>query len=981
MSSRGRSLTEQFYEWERRGRGWDAFGKPVQLEPAFVPFFGHFVAGGIIDDGKRPGFLSRLKGCLAPKQAPAMAEAPEDEGIAVPDDEGPPPLAIYGVAIPKGYALKGETMERFLTMLALCREPVSFELIAERETFSIQVACSEDIAPFIHIQLSSYFPECAVHEKQADAVLDWANERPAVSTVDFGLQEECLRPIATLRGGYDPYTPLFGTFERLKDDEAIIVQVLFCGALNAWGESVVRAAGDGIGGSFFIDAPEMPQLAKEKTSQPLFFANVRIAAFADRVQNAAALLQHSAVAVVHASTSHHNALQPLNTPAYTIDQRLSDLALRQSHRLGMLLNASELSTFVHLPSTQLSKKLLRQHRATRQAPPHLINSSYILGLNEHQGQEFAVGIGTDQRLKHIHIMGATGTGKSTLLHSLMMQDIAAGNGMMCLDPHGDLIAGLLSNVPASRINDVVLVDPTDSEFPIGLNILEAHTDVEREILASDLAAVFRRFSTSFGDQMYSVLSNAILALLFNAKTYHLGDLRKFLIEPSYRNNILSNVTDPDIAYYWQKEYPLLKAGGSVGPILTRLDSFLRPKVIRAMVCQTRSIDFGALMDSGKIILVKLSQGLIGAENSYLLGAFVVAKLQQAAMARQSQAVEHRRPFFCYIDEFHNFVTPSMAAIVSGARKYGLGLVLAHQDMQQVQKHDMEVASSVLANAATRICFRLAETEAKRMQEGFASFSMEDLQNLRVGEAIARVNTADADFNLAIVPRDASREADNTDAIVANSRLRYSVPVMPVAPAEPIAADAQALVKIPEARPLPQAMPIPVRIEPIEPSATTQLAREHRYTQAFIKTLAEEHGYIAHLEVPTPDGNGQVDVLLEKAGKRIAVELSVTNTPEYELKNIQKCLSAGYESVVCCCANKKKLAAIKKLVTAAVPVADMGKITFGTVEDFHSILTAEPQQPPKPQHTVMKGYRVKVRYQEGGVNQQALLQSIVNGSRK
>ncbi|MEO7214970.1 type IV secretion system DNA-binding domain-containing protein [Mucilaginibacter sp.] len=980
MSSRGKSLTEQFYDWEQRGRGWHAFDEPVRLEPSFVPFFGHYVAGEIIDDGRRPGFLSRLKGHLAPKPAPAIAEATVDESVAVPDGGDPPRLTIYAVTVPKGYSARSETMERLLTMFALCREPASFEIVAEYETVSIQIVCSENVAPFIYIQLRSYFPECSVQETQADDIIRWADGDNAVSTADFGLQEECMRPIATLRGAYDPYTPLFGTFERLRDDEAIIVQVLFCGATQPWGESIVRAAGDGIGGSFFIDAPEMPQLAKEKTSQPLFFANVRIAAFADCITNAAALLRHSAVALVHASISNHNALQPLSTPAYTIDQRLSDLALRQSHRLGMLLNVSELSTLAHVPSQQLSKKLLRQHRTTRQAPPLLISNSYVLGINEHQGQEIAVGINIDERLKHVHIMGATGTGKSTLLHSLMMQDIAAGNGLLCLDPHGDLIAGLLASIPASRIKDVVLIDPTDSEYPIGLNIFEAHSDIERELLASDLAAVFKRLSTSFGDQMYSVLSNAILALLFNAATYHLGDLRKFLIEPSYRNGILATVTDPDIAYYWQKEYPLLKAGGSVGPILTRLDSFLRPKVIRAMVCQTKGLDIGALMDSGKIVLVKLSQGLMGAENSYLLGAFIVAKLQQAAMARQAQAIGTRRPFFCYIDEFHNFVTPSMAAILSGARKYGLGLVLAHQDMQQVQKHDAEVASSVLANAATRICFRLADSEAKRMQEGFAAFTADDLQNLRVGEAIARVNTADADFNLSVIAHENDNQQDNTEAIIDRSRALYSVPIVAITSSAPLAVPEIVPVMEPQPQPAPPTTKRPSFIPEIEPATAPQSVREHRYAQAFIKKLAEERGYTAQIEAPTPDRNGQVDVLLEKAGMRIAVELSVTNAPEYELKNIQKCLAAGYERVVCCSSNRKKLSTIETLVRSTISPTVLDKITFVTVDEFYTVLTVDTKPLPNTQPTVMKGYRVKVQYQEGGINQ-ALLQSIVKGSRK
>lgn len=235
---------------------------------------------------------------------------------------------------------------------------------------------------------------------------------------------------------------------------------------------------------------------------------------------------------------------------------------------------------------------------------------------------------------------------------------------------------MLSFIPKERIDDVVLIDPSDSKFPVGFNILTAHTEIEKELLASDLVALFRRFSTSWGDQMNSVFANAILAMLESTRGGTLMDLRHFLIEKEFRDQFLKSVTDPDVVFYWQKEFPLLR-GTSIASILTRLDSFLRPKLIRTMVSQKTSLDFQTLMDGRKIILVNLSEGLMGAENSFLLGAFIVSKIQQCAMARQAQRTEARTPFFLYIDEFHHFITPSMSSILSGARKYGLGLVLGH----------------------------------------------------------------------------------------------------------------------------------------------------------------------------------------------------------------------------------------------------------------------------------------------------------------
>jgi hypothetical protein len=966
-----RRLTEQFYEWERHGRGHAACGVPVQLEPPFAPFFGHFVRNAYIDDGKRHTVLSRLRGLFAPDHAVAFDGQVIERPVGYPDDEEHPSLTIYTITLPKAYAAKGDSIGHCLVMLAACTTPISFELVATSESVLLQFVCRDEVATYVRIQLSAYFPDCTIQELCGDEVLDCARFAEAVYMLDFGLREESMRPIAQYAGGNDPFTPLFGVIRQLAPDEAVIVQTLFIGTQNPWAKSMIAAVTDEKGGSFFFDAPEMPGLAREKLSRPLFGATVRIAAFAEYREDAVRLLHHSALAIVHASTSPHNALVPLDTPSYTINQRLHDLVLRQSHRVGMLLNSQELATFVHFPDVRMSKKLLNTNRATKLAPPHLHDGAYMIGTNEHQGMTVSVGLSVGQRLRHMHVIGATGSGKSTLLRGLVLQDINHNTGCCVLDPHGDLIDSILQGIPKERIGDVVLIDPSDSEFPVGFNILSAHSDVERELLASDLVALFRRFSTSWGDQLHSVLANAIMAFLYNANAGHLGDLRRFLIEPAFRNAVLATCTDEELVYYWRKEYPMLKTS-SIGSILTRLDSFLRPRAIRGMVCQTRSLDFGELMDSSKIILVKLSQGLIGAENSYLLGACIVAKLQQAAMARQRQAAANRIPFFCYLDEFHHFVTPSMATILSGARKYGLGLVCVHQDMRQLERTDVDVASALMSNAATRICFRLSDTDARRMQEGFSAFSSEDLQTLSVGEAIMRVDTADADFNLAVVP-DATEHEDNSAAIVNASRHAYGVPVQQ--PANPT----QAAPPPPEPAPVPR--PPTVRAPQTKGEPVAETATEHRYAQTFVKTLAEQYGYRASLEVPTPDGRGKVDVLLEKDGKCVAVEISVSTPAEWELHNVQKCIAAGYETVVVCSSNAKKLQQIRQKAIDALPVAEQSRVQFLTTEELPGLFAHGDK--PTEGETTMKGYRVKVKYDgtRAQSDTEGIISRIVRGSGK
>ncbi|MEO8886670.1 MAG: type IV secretion system DNA-binding domain-containing protein [Mucilaginibacter sp.] len=959
------ALTRQFYEWENIGRGWHKAAFAVDLEPPFVPFFGHFIGGEIIDDGKSPTWLSSLFNPPKPTNPNTHKETIE----AYPFSDTSL-LSAFSITLPRHFKHNRERIEQVLIMLSYRKSPISFEIIGSADIISLQFVCREPDAEFLQTQLQAFFPECGVVSLgfENDALLVALQNELALYTVDFGLSEEFMRPLAMYpNGDNDPYTAVFGVLSRLREDEHVVLQILFSGTHNAWAESIMTAVCDDSGKqSFFLDAPEMPQLAKEKTAHPLYGVSIRTATLAETVQQAAVLLQHVSTALVHASNGS-NSLMPLANAQYTVDERLHDIVWRESHRVGMLLNSRELATFVHFPSATLSKKLLGVNKMTKRAPDFLIDEPYCLGINGHQGIEEHVGIDTVQRLRHAHVIGATGTGKSTLLHSLIMQDIHGGGGLCVIDPHGDLVEAILANVPEKRIHDVVLIDPSDSVYPVGFNILSAHSDLEKELLASDLVALFRRFSTSWGDQMNSVFANAISAFVYNSKGGHLGDLRKFLIEQPFRNQFLATCTDPDIVYYWQKEYPLLKSS-SLGSILTRLDSFLRPKVIRNMVCQGRSLDFQELMDGKKIVLVKLSQGLLGEENSHLLGAFIVAKLQQTAMARQAQDAQQRVPFFCYIDEFQHFVTPSMASILSGARKYSLGLILAHQDMQQVARVDADIASSVLANAGTRVCFRLGDTDAKRMQEGLSAFTVEDLQTLSTGEAVARVNTRDQDFNILVLPYEGGEQQEWREAIVTHSRATYAVPIAPPAQSEPAR---DPIAPEPKVSPSPITEPLPIIGKPLQKELT-----EHRYLQMFIKKQAEAYGYRSGIEVPTPDGKGVVDILLEKDGTKIAIEISVTTTAAWELHNIQKCLAAGYATVAVCATSPSKIAQIQSIAQNSLTGEELARVHVIAPDNIHTLFAKN--EPKKEKDSTMKGYRVKVRYeQSGGNSKNEIIQRIMN----
>lgn len=1005
--SRAEKLTTLFYQWEQRGRGWNFYDIPVDLEPTFAPFFYYLPQSDYIDDGIRPTIVSSvidfIKGSSQPK-----SKQEEFEGIDYTDIDPIPfycneDYKIFQISLPKEQKIRQVETDQLLLMLSNSRWPISFEIIAKQSTIFIQFVCRDSDIGLLENQIKAYFPTCILSDRTDDLFELTNDEDKQIAIADFGLAEEFMRPFRVSdEFSLDPFSGLFAVMENLRKGEIGMIQILFKGAVNSWSESIIHSVTDGDGKSFFADAPEMVQLAKDKISSPFYCATIRALGLSNSTDRASQILESIGMAVMTISNSQFNRLIPLLNEDYEFQDRLCDVLRRESHRSGMILNSSELATFVHLPNASvITSKLLRDTKKIKEAPPIAKGNSFVIGGGIIDGSPGLISLNKSLRLKHTHVIGATGTGKTTFLLSCIVQDIIQGQGIAVLDPHGDLIESILAQIPANRYEDVVLIDPADSEFPVGFNILSAHSEIEKEILSSDLVSVFRRLSSSWGDQMNSVLANAIIAFLESNQGGTLLDLRRFLIEKSFRDSFLKTISDQNTIYYWQKEYPLLKTS-SIGSILTRLDTFLRPKLIRNMVAQKKSLDFEQILNSKKILLVKLSQGLIGNENSYLLGSVIVSKIHQAAMARQAKSKADRSDFFVYIDEFQNFITPSMASILSGARKYHLGLILAHQDMQQLVKDDSELASSIISNAGTRICFRLGDIDAKRLESGFSFFEAQDLQKLNTGEAIARLERPDFDFTLTtnqLPDLEQYIAESNRHNATKLSRQKYGTVKSEV---EALFAEQTVLSSEPEEKiAIGEKFKVvePIEEEFLKPAAFTQeeeakikenliekeTITKHRYTQNLIKRMAESRGYIASIEQPTPDGNGSVDVALERNGKKIAVEVCVTTKSDWEVHNIQKCIIAEYDVVIECSTERKVLELIRKKVRNEIDIETQSKIYFFEPDELFQYLDAEITKEASTE-TRIKGYRVKVNYspntyKAADKNREQVVKTVADSLRK
>lgn len=1014
-------LTKQFYAWERRGRGWQVWNFPVELEPPFRPFFGYYLPPPPVrDDGRKPTFLSSLVEGLFSRRNNQSQEATESsetiaailENFEEPEPDlffDTSPITEIQIALPADSHITSTQAEQFLLSLKYSVTPISFEVIGLSNSIVVQLACRESELTLLQNQLRAYFPDATLYEESDFLVTEWAKTSGTSLVVDFGLSHEFIIPLQTISNfTVDPLIGICGALADLRNGEVGLIQVLFQPTIYPWVKSAEYATLDFDGKSVFPNAPELAHFLKEKTKYPLYAALIRIAAkswSSERVWQIAKRLGGS-LATLNSATG--NELIPLSNDAYDDFIHEECVLERQTLRSGMILNSSELVSLVHPPSSSVrSEKLKRDQRKTKSAPSIALDnkpSRIVLGENNHQGKQQLVSLNEDQRTKHIYVIGASGTGKSTLLLNLIRQDIEQGNGVCVLDPHGDLINAILGYIPETRNDDVILLDPADEEYPIPFNILSAHSELEKTLLSSDLVSVFRRLSTSWGDQMTSVLANAILAFLESSKGGTLHDLKRFLVELQFRKEFLTTVEDETVVYYWEKEFPLItgSANKPQAPLLTRLDTFLRPKLIRNMVTQRENrLDFRLIMDERKILLAKLSQGAIGRENAYLLGTLIVAKLNQTALGRQDVSQANRPFFSVVIDEFQDFITPSMASILSGARKYHLGLTLAHQDFRQLWNQDTEVASAVLTNPYTRVCFRLGDADAQKLSEGFSSFTPADLQNLSVGESIARIERNEYDFNLKTFPLpqiDETLAEERRQHIKERSRAQFAVKREGI---EAVKTETETGTKTEaetnaETNAEVNEKAIEERIAKVneEESLSKDVhsqetlsgkgGQQHKYLQHLVKRIAENNGYRVTIEQHVFGGTGKVDVSLERDDVKIACEISVTTPGEYELGNIQKCLAAGYKPVIVISANEKHLNNIRQRAQAALLADDFTNIVFLQPDSFYAYLESLPPHSEESADRV-KGFKVNVAYNEANETETRLrskaLAEIISNAKK
>lgn len=396
-----------------------------------------------------------------------------------------------------------------------------------------------------------------------------------------------------------------------------------------------------------------------------------------------------------------------------------------------------------------------------------------------RNREVTFGIKTDDRRRHMYIIGKTGMGKTNLLEHLAIQDIRNGHGIAYVDPHGDTSEKLIQMIPPERIRDVIYFNPSDQDFPISFNVMEKVDPAYRHLVASGLVGVFKKlWADSWGPRLEYILRNAVLALLEHPNSTLLGVMR-ILVDKKYQKEVVGSITDPVVRSFWVDEFTKWNERvlqEVIAPIQNKVGQFLSSSLVRNIVGQSESsFNIREAMDSRKIIILNLSKGRIGEDNSALLGAMMITKIQLAAMARVDTPEQERKDFYLYVDEFQNFATESFANILSEARKYRLNLILANQYVNQI---DEIVRDAIFGNAGTLISFRVGATDAEFLEKEFEPvFLQNDIINLPKYHIYLKLMidgiAGDAFSAVTLPPVEGEEHEEVAEKVINFSREKYS----------------------------------------------------------------------------------------------------------------------------------------------------------------------------------------------------------------
>lgn len=526
------------------------------------------------------------------------------------------------------------------------------------------------------------------------------------------------------------------------------------------------------------------KLLAEKGSKTGFDTQIRILSVAPTKEQAVEKLKivYSAFAQFFAPDHNGFKLKKAKKQRETVANYIYRIYGREPR---MLLNTEELASVFHLPNRYMDAPNIAWVYSKKESPPpQLPVEGVIVGETNYRGQNLPIRISDADRMRHVYMIGKTGVGKTVLFQNAIMQDIKEGKGVAYLDPNGDAIDYILEHIPKERADDVILFDPADYERPMGLNLLEWKTKEQRDFLVQESIQIFYKLfdpnqTGIVGPQFEHWMRNAALTLMAHPDGGTLIDIPRLFTDPGFEKDRVKYVKDPVVKAFWEKQMAKTSdfhKSEMLNYFTSKFGRFMTNDMMRNIIGQPKSaFDFREVMDGKKILLCRLSKGLIGEINAFLLGMILVSKIAMGAFSRQDLPEEERTPFYLYVDEFQNFITDVFATILSESRKYKLSLSITNQYIAQM---DENIRNAVIGNAGNLIAFRVGAADAEFLVKEFAPLTIDDLTNVDKYNFYIRMLVDNAPmpaFNGAGIAPDKDANKKLAQAIRELSRLKYGSP--------------------------------------------------------------------------------------------------------------------------------------------------------------------------------------------------------------
>lgn len=660
------------------------------------------------------------------------------------------------VRMPKDNEIKIDAAEQMFASFATMKTPgkfaftdvsdvLSFEIIGRHADIRFYVSAPVKIKDMVEKQIYAFYPAADIRVVEEPNIF---TETGKVAFAALKQEQTAYHPIKVYKElPTDPLAGLTSAISKMGEKEGAVIQILIKKSSNEWkkiGESYIastkkkEASPDEA--SFKVD-PKVLERIDEKTQRPGFEVAIRLVVAAETAEEAELHLSNikAAFSQFTSDLNGFTAAKSFFKGGFMVNfiYKFFPIFELPFMKTTAILTSDELATVFHFPNKTIETPHIRWLKAkTAPVAPEVPSSGgTFIGIGHYRGIRRQIHINAEDRRRHVYIIGKTGTGKSELLHDMATQDIKQGRGVCVIDPHGDLIENIIKFIPPERAEEVIYFDPSDYDRPMGVNFFEAETEQQKHLISSSIINLMYKLydpqrTGIIGPRFEHAVRNAMLSVMYEEGATFI-EVMRILQDPKYVNELLPKIQDPIVRRYWTDQIAQttdFHKSEVLDYIVSKFGRFVTNKSMRNIVGQSKSsFDFREIMDNGRILLINLSKGKIGEENSNFLGLILIPKILIASMSRADIPEEQRRDFYLYVDEFQNFATPDFATILSEARKYHLNLTVANQFIGQV---DEEVKNAVFGNVGTLICFRVGVTDASYLAHEFQPvFGESDLINI------------------------------------------------------------------------------------------------------------------------------------------------------------------------------------------------------------------------------------------------------------